>query len=505
MFDNSGTVPFPVFIVLWNRMQNMGTPDIHFRMAHWLEESGKENRNRRLLMAFRSSGKSTIVGLYCAWRLLRDPDLRILVLAADGILARKMVRNVKRIIEKHPLTRHLVPGKVDQWANDRFTVNRGRELRDPSMLAKGITSNITGCRADIIICDDVEVPNTCDSAEKREDLRQKLFETDYVRVPGGLQLYVGTPHTYYTIYAVERKQAEAFLSDDNDDETPFLAGYDLLKIPLLDLNGRPAWPEKFDMHEIRRIRTGTGPNKFASQMMLTPVNIAEGRLDPENLKIYDHELSYSESLMKPVLKLGDKKLVSASAWWDPSFGGARSDSSVAAAVYTDEDGNYRAHEILYIPSSKEHSSDEDEATRQCRLVARFAAALHLPSIALEINGIGRFLPGVLRRVLAEEGVACAVLEKSSRRPKDLRIIEAFDTVLAARALYIHKRVLQTPFLREMQEWRPGSSNAADDGLDALAGALSLEPLRFGAMPPRPGGRVWTGIDGHHIAKTDFDV
>jgi hypothetical protein len=141
--------------------------------------------------AFRSSGKSTLVGLFCAWLLCRNPDLRILVLAGDFALAKKMVRNVKRIIERHPLTAGLKPTRSDHWASDQFTVRRRAELRDPSMLAKGIAANITGLRADVVICDDVEVPNTCDTAPKRADLRARLREIEYVAVPGGLQVFVG--------------------------------------------------------------------------------------------------------------------------------------------------------------------------------------------------------------------------------------------------------------------------------------------------------------------------
>lgn len=148
----------------------------------------------------RNSGKSTIVGLFCAWILYSRPSLRILVIAADHALAKKMVRNVKRIIEQHPLTLGLKPARQDQWASDQFTVNRNMELRDPSMLAKGLGANITGLRADIIICDDVEVPKNCDTALKRREMREKLGELDYILTPSGMQLYIGTPHTYYTIY-----------------------------------------------------------------------------------------------------------------------------------------------------------------------------------------------------------------------------------------------------------------------------------------------------------------
>lgn len=93
------------------------------------------------------------------------------------------------------------------------------------------------------------------------------------------------------------------------------------------------------MEDIERIRTQTGPNKFASQMMLQPVNIAEGRLDPALLCRYGDRLVYKEVQKSASLHLGARKLVSCSAWWDPSFGSAGGDGSVLAVVYTDEEGN----------------------------------------------------------------------------------------------------------------------------------------------------------------------
>ena len=57
---------------------------------------------------------------------------------ADHALARKMARNVKRVVERHPLGRNLRPTRADEWASDRFTVARDAELRDPSVLARGI-------------------------------------------------------------------------------------------------------------------------------------------------------------------------------------------------------------------------------------------------------------------------------------------------------------------------------------------------------------------------------
>ena len=224
-------IDFPVFVEIWNHaVQGQTTPQHHNRVAGWLQQRWRAGDRQLLLMAFRSSGKSTLVGLFAAWLLSRDPDLRILVLAADLALARKMVRNAKRIIERHPATRGLKPPRADQWAAEQFTVARPAELRDPSMLARGITANLTGSRADFVICDDVEVPNTCDTALKRADLRARLAEIDYVLTPAGTQLYVGTPHTYYTIYALEPRP-------EIGEAAPFLDGFRRLEIPLLGADG----------------------------------------------------------------------------------------------------------------------------------------------------------------------------------------------------------------------------------------------------------------------------
>ncbi|MEO5373165.1 MAG: phage terminase large subunit [Alphaproteobacteria bacterium] len=491
----SDIIDFPEFVWIWNERQKLSNPRHHVRMTRWLAERWRGPERNALLMAFRDSGKSTIVGLFCAWTLLINPDLRILVLAADHALAKKMVRNVKRVIERHPLTRRLKPARRDQWASDQFTVNRPAELRDPSMCAKGLGANVTGSRADVIICDDVEVPNTCDTAPKRADLRLRLSELDFVLVPGGMALYVGTPHTYYTIYA-------AAVRPGAEEVRPFLEGYNRLEIPLLDADGASAWPERFPAEKIVAIRRRSGPNKFSSQMMLEPVNIADGRLDPDALRLYDGEIEHVEANGEASLRIGGRRMVSASCWWDPAYGApGRGDASVIACVFSDEEGGYWLHRVRYL--LHDPKAPDDEATQMCRQVAGFVREFHLPAVRLEINGVGRFLPGLLRRELARAEVPAAVIEATSSRNKDVRIIEAFDAILAAGALHAHRSVWSTPFIGEMREWRPGPGGGHDDGLDAVSGCLLTEPVRLARAVSisarsdwRPGARGWT-------AHTDF--
>ena len=129
---------------------------------------------------------------------------------------------------------------------------------------------------------------------------------------------------------------------------------------------------------------------------------------------------------------------------------------------------------------------------------------YVPSVAIEINGLGKFLPAILRRELGVKNIACTVVEKSSTQNKALRILESFDAVLAARALHVHESVKQTPFLIEMMEWQPDKKNGHDDGLDAVAGALSLEPVRIKRTYATTQSK-WNAQQGHHQANTDFEI
>src|SRR3546814_1748810 len=123
-------------------------------------------------------------------------------------------------------------------------------------------------------------------------------------------------------------------------------------------------------------------------MLLRPVNIAAGRLDPDRLRLYTAELDYAERNGVATLALDGREMVSATCWWDPAFGGAaegrRRDNSVVAAVFTDRDGGYWLHRIRYL--GVDTRSETDEATQQCRQVAEFLRAVYAPAIVVERSG-----------------------------------------------------------------------------------------------------------------------
>lgn len=480
----------------WNAEHGRATPDLHLCIARWLDACRQRGDRKLLLMVFRDAGKSTLMGMFCAWLLGQNPDLRVLVLSAESGLATKMTRNVRRLIERSAPLRALLPKRREEWASDGFTVQREANLRDPSLLAKGIGANITGCRADVIICDDVEVPNTADSPAKRLELRARLSELGFVLVPDGLQLFVGTPHTYYSIYADEPCQ-------ELGEKQPFLAGFARLNLPILDERTRGVWPDRFSAGVVSELQAESGPQRFRSQMILTPAHARRIRLDPDRLVRYDRALTVATSNGELVLTIDGRRMVGASCWWDPAMGRpAGGDASVVAAVFTDDSGGYWLHGIRYLVTSDKPHEDGDAVAQLCRQVVDFLVEHEQPSICVETNGLGKFLPLLLRRELRQQGRGIAVAEQASTQRKDHRILTAFDPLLAARVLRAHASVWDTPFIREMREWLPGA-NGDDDGLDAVSGCILAQPVRLAVEPGPARRRDWRGTGAGFTALTGF--
>lgn len=438
---------FELFIGAWNDRLGLDTPPVHQRMARWLARSSHLPDMRLLLMAFRGCGKSTLLGLYCCWRLLHQPDLRILVVAADESLAENMLRHARGILEAHPLLRPLIPAQKTDWAADRLTIRRPHVGRDPSLRAAGIHSNITGARADLIICDDVEVMKTADTSSKREALRQRLHELEFILTPGGGIIYLGTPHTEESLYKANG----------------FLHNYQRLEVPLTP----QCWPQRFSGKTIDAIRLAVGPRVFAAQMLLQPTQLYEARLDPDLINLYDEDVPFK----------------TARCYWDPAFAGqeGKGDRSVVALVLLDLEQNICIHDVLYLPPAP---AGEEESAFQCRMMATFLQRHHLHHIAVEGNGLGRFLPGLLRQHLQNIGYKCAVQLVHQSQNKNQRLLHAFEARLHANAIHAHKSVTRTPLFNEMRAWQAERNDNDDDGMDAVAGAIALLPQQANLLPSR---------------------
>jgi len=159
---------------------------------------------RAMVQAFRGIGKSWITAAFVLWLLLGDPQLKILVVSASKDRADAFVKFVKQVMFSWPLLAHLIP-KDDQLDRaDMFDVGPALPAQAPSLKAVGITGQITGSRADIIIPDDIEVPKNSLTQLMRDRLADAIKEFDAIlstRRDVNRILYLGTPQTEMSVYA----------------------------------------------------------------------------------------------------------------------------------------------------------------------------------------------------------------------------------------------------------------------------------------------------------------
>ena len=240
----------------------------------------------------------------------------------------------------------------------------------------------------------------------------------------------------------------------------------------MDSAGNPAWPEMFPAEKIKEIENIVGPRHFSAQMMLDYVDEERVHLDPGALKFYDEE--YDNRLSK----IGEHIISGACLYWDPSSGRTSSDGSVCVLVYRD-DKNRTAfvHDIIYMVV------DDDDLyplAKQCEKVLSFMQRHKLYRIGIEVNGIGNALPEIMRNVATNQHYPINIVKISNHTKKETRILNALEPMLTTGRLFMHNSIKQTTLLSEMLAWTPIGSIEHDDGLDAVAGALSMTPV-----PVRP--------------------
>ena len=230
-------------------------------------------------------------------------------------------------------------------------------------------------------------------------------------------------------------------------------------------------------------------------------------LDPAKLHFYDaaREIEHANGRLR--LRIGDRNMVASACHFDPSFGSATGDGAVVACVYICDQGEYWLHDLAWLRASVVPEDTEnarmDEASQLCAQVAAFMAGHHLPSVRVETNGIGRFLPNILRRELKSIGWAASVVEHHESTNKATRIEDAFGAVLGAGLLHVHEPVRKTPFVRQMREWHPDGKDH-DDGLDAVAGCILSEPVRLPRVDMPLKRADWRAYGGIFNAENAFN-
>ena len=178
---------------------HLGLPDptpIQYDIADFIQHGP----SRRIVEAFRGVGKSWITSAFVVHTLLMDPTKNILVVSASKQRADDFSTFTLRLIHEMPMLQHLRPKETQRNSKIAFDVGPAPASHAPSVVSKGITSQITGSRAGLIIADDGESSNNSATITLRDKLAETVKEFEAVLKPGGQIIYLGTPQTEQSIY-----------------------------------------------------------------------------------------------------------------------------------------------------------------------------------------------------------------------------------------------------------------------------------------------------------------
>lgn len=156
-----------------------------------------------MVQAQRSQAKTTITACFVVWSLIHNPKLRALIVSAGGTQANEISTLIVRIIQTMPELECLRPDKTagDRVSVEAFDVHHSLKGVDksPSVACCGITSNLQGKRADLLIADDVESSKNSLTQLMREQLLHLTRDFPSICTFGRI-IYLGTPQSADSIY-----------------------------------------------------------------------------------------------------------------------------------------------------------------------------------------------------------------------------------------------------------------------------------------------------------------
>lgn len=159
--------------------------------------------DRAMIQAQRGQAKTTITAIYAVWRLIHDPTTRILIVSAGGPLAKEIANWIIQIVMGLDVLECLRPdaSNGDRQSVEAFDVHYGLKgpEKSPSVACLGVTSNIQGRRADLLIADDIESSKNAASELQRETLRKLTKDFTSICSRGKI-VYLGTPQSVDSVY-----------------------------------------------------------------------------------------------------------------------------------------------------------------------------------------------------------------------------------------------------------------------------------------------------------------
>ena len=493
--------------IVWKSISLPVPTPIQVDIAQFLQNPPSD---RVIIQGFRGVAKSFLTCAYAVWRLWKDRQLKVLIISASSDRADANARFIKRIIQTIPFLDDMRASKDQLDTQNLFDVGGAIADISPSVKSVGITGQITGTRADLLIADDVEVPKNSATQMQRDKLSEQVKEFDAILKPGGQIIYLGTPQNEASLYNALQKRGYVTriwpvqypssleeLEVYGESLAPFIR--DRYKESPDEYAGKPTDPKRFNEIEIAKRKLSYGRAGFALQFMLN-TNLSDYEKYP--LKVSDlivETLDLKETSLKWAWASGTQQrltdipcvALSGDMYYAPLSRSPETAPYTGTVMAIDPSGRGKdetAFAVIkflagYLFLMEVGGYQEGYTELTLTQIAQKAKFWGVNEIVVEANfGDGMFTK-VMTPVFSKVH-PCAITEIKNTKQKELRIIDTLEPVLMQHRLIVNEGIIEDDYrvFERQQAYsliyqmtrlsRDKNSLSHDDRLDAVCMAVS---------------------------------
>lgn len=296
-----------VFINLVHPNRLLGA--VHKELIDWWYRP--DAKSHQLTLLPRDHMKSALMGYRVAWEITRNPAIRVLYISSTSNLATKQLKFIKDILTCDQYRRYwpeMVLQKEAQrekWTETEISVDhplrKSEAVRDPTVFAAGLTTNVVGMHCDVAVLDDVVVYENAYTEEGRERAYSQYSLLASIEGRDAREWVVGTRYHGKDLYATLLSMSVDIFDPDSGNiasSVPLYETFERKVETVGDGSGEFLWPLQtrhdgkvfgFNAEILARKRAQYKENvtQFRAQYYNDPNSFETSRIKPENFQYYD--------------------------------------------------------------------------------------------------------------------------------------------------------------------------------------------------------------------------
>lgn len=465
------------FAELVNPMRLYG--DIHKEVFQWL--SSEDPTLNQLLLLARGHQKSHCMAVWCAWWITKHPETTILYISATAELAEQQLVAIKNILDSD-VYREFWPDMIDpeegrrsKWSATKISVDHPKRklegVRDPTVRTAGLTTNITGLHAEVIVGDDVVVPSNAYTAEGRRLVAAAMSQISSIKEAGGLVKCCGTTYHPKDVYSVWKDQMMYLVNDDGEIQGEKNL-WDILERPV-EKDGVFIWPRThrgdgksfgFNHQVLAQIKAEYLDRvQFHAQYYLDPNDPESERISRSNFQYYNPKFIRREGGRWSY----NGRPLNLYASMDFAFSlSKQADYTAIAVIGVDADG------MIYILDIDRFKTDK--ISEYFEHILQLHTRWEFHKLRAEVTVAQAIIVRDLKDRFTKEGLSLSIDEYRPTRGKEERIAAILETRYENQSIWHFKGGYIPMLEEELVLARPPH----DDLKDALASAVEI------AIPPK---------------------